>query len=185
MEEDINTMDSQQNTQTLEISPGTSLRLAREAIGLTPKDVANALYLTSEHISKIEADDYSGTLGLTFERGYLRSYARLVGLPEDDVIAAFNVLEVNEPQTVMPAGMYMKPITTKPKHLRWITSGVGLLLLLSLVVWWQNQSSIAPIQPQAFAEQSVPTTVNLSEADSNKQVTDTAQAEDAATDASA
>ena len=139
-------METEQTSTMNKLGPGASLREARELLGLAPKDVAQALYLTTEHILEIERDDYSRTLGLTFERGYLRSYARLVNLQEDQVIAAFNCLALTEAQDALPAGMYMKPITKKPLTLRWLSLSGILLLFVLLVLWWQNQNSIVAME---------------------------------------
>ena len=121
-------------------SPGMRLQRSREAAGLSVADVANALYLTSTHIERLEADEYTATVGLTFERGYLRSYARLLQLSEDDIIDEFNQLGLQEPEFEVPSGLYGKPITSKHFHYaRWIGIAAVIVLLLSLVIWWQEQ----------------------------------------------
>jgi cytoskeleton protein RodZ len=60
---------------------GQRLRTAREAKGLTHNDVAQRLRLPLRLIGRLEADDYSGMEQGVYLRGYLSSYARLVGVP--------------------------------------------------------------------------------------------------------
>jgi cytoskeleton protein RodZ len=60
---------------------GHRLRVAREAKGLTHNDVAQRLRLPLRLIGRLEADDYSGMEQGVYLRGYLSSYARLVGVP--------------------------------------------------------------------------------------------------------
>jgi len=60
---------------------GQRLRTAREAKGLTHGDVAQRLRLPLRLIGRLEQDDYSGMEEGVYLRGYLSSYARLVGVP--------------------------------------------------------------------------------------------------------
>ena len=60
---------------------GHRLRTAREAKGLTHSDVAQRLRLPLRLIGRLEQDDYSGMEEGVYLRGYLSSYARLVGVP--------------------------------------------------------------------------------------------------------
>jgi cytoskeleton protein RodZ len=60
---------------------GQRLRAAREAKGLSRNDVAQRLRLPLRLIGRLENDDYSGMEQGVYLRGYLSSYARLVGVP--------------------------------------------------------------------------------------------------------
>jgi cytoskeleton protein RodZ len=60
---------------------GQRLRVAREAKGLTHNDVAQRLRLPLRLVGQLERDDYTGMEQGVYLRGYLSSYARLVGVP--------------------------------------------------------------------------------------------------------
>ena len=60
---------------------GQRLRAAREAKGLSHSDIAQRLRLPLRLIGRLEEDDYSGMEQGVYLRGYLSSYARLVGVP--------------------------------------------------------------------------------------------------------
>jgi len=60
---------------------GQRLRTAREAKGLTHADVAQRLRLPLRLIGRLEDDNYAGMEQGVYLRGYLSSYARLVGVP--------------------------------------------------------------------------------------------------------
>ncbi len=123
------------------IGPGSQLRHAREAAGLSPMDIAKALHLTTAHIHKLENDDYKNTVGLMFERGYLRSYARMMHVSEEEIIHAFHSLGLQEAQVAAPTTLYSKPITNKQRHyVRWVTYLIGLGLFAVLIMWWQSQT---------------------------------------------
>ena len=60
---------------------GQHLVAARELRGWTRTDVASRLRLPVKLVERLECDDYAGMSDGVFLRGYLASYARLVGVP--------------------------------------------------------------------------------------------------------
>ena len=62
-------------------SMGQRLRTAREQRGWSCEEVASQLKLQARLIRRIEEDDYSGIAHAVYLRGYLTSYARLLGIP--------------------------------------------------------------------------------------------------------
>lgn len=71
-------------------NPGQQLQRAREAQGRTTRSVAASLNLAAGVIEALEEGDEANLPPSTFVRGYLRGYARLVGLDEDEIVAAYN-----------------------------------------------------------------------------------------------
>lgn len=71
-------------------SPGQLLRNGREAAGLSIEQVAEKLHLLQSVVSSLEKDSYERIRGDTFVRGYMRNYARLVGLDGDEVVGCYN-----------------------------------------------------------------------------------------------
>ncbi len=69
-------------------TPGSLLRHQRQHIGWTVDEIANALCLSPDLIRALEADDYTDMGGSTFILGYLRGYARLVGVDVEDAIVS-------------------------------------------------------------------------------------------------
>lgn len=65
-------------------SLGQRLRTARERRGWERAEVGARLKLPVKLIARLEEDDYEGLTQGVFLRGYLASYARLVGVPVDD-----------------------------------------------------------------------------------------------------
>jgi len=64
------------------------LKAAREAAGLSQDAVAQQLKLAPRQVRAIEEDDYARLPGRTFVRGFVRNYARLVGLDPEAVAQA-------------------------------------------------------------------------------------------------
>lgn len=109
---------------------GEVLRTAREAKGWSVPEVANRLRLMNRQIDAIESNDFAALGQPVFARGFVRNYARLLGLnPEamlltmrDDTLVA--PVEVGQTLSlVMPGNWFTS---------RWLIA--GLLMLLALVV---------------------------------------------------
>jgi cytoskeleton protein RodZ len=64
---------------------GQRLCAAREARGWSRADVASRLKLPLKLIGRLESDDYEGMTDGVFLRGYLGNYARLVGIPVEQI----------------------------------------------------------------------------------------------------
>ena len=130
-----NTMDD----QTAHESLGQFLKRMREAKQLSLEHVADRLHLSRQRIIDIENDDYKHTSAETYAKGYLRSYAKLLGLDPEDIIVAFDHARFatgivrNRPELIEE-----RPVTVSDSHMKWITYGIvaGLLLLVGL--WWRS-----------------------------------------------
>lgn len=83
-------------------SPGRRLRRARERRELTTAAVADALHLERRMVEALEAEDYDVLPPATFVRGYLRAYARHVGVPESEVVQAYDGLGLEEARPLTP-----------------------------------------------------------------------------------
>ena len=64
---------------------GQELAFAREAKGMSQEQIADILNLTLANVLALENDDYESLPGWTYVSGYLRAYARLLGLDSDSL----------------------------------------------------------------------------------------------------
>ena len=78
-------MSLDETTTAFVPSPGARLRAAREAAGMSQEDIATKLKLSVRQVTAIETGDWSALPERTFTRGFMRSYARLVGLDPESV----------------------------------------------------------------------------------------------------
>ena len=69
-------------------SPGAQLRRAREARGESVHEVAFALKLSPRQVDALERDDFDALPGMAFLRGFMRNYARYVGLDATPLLDA-------------------------------------------------------------------------------------------------
>lgn len=81
--------DKEEKAAVERSGPGAALREARESAGLTIEEVAEKLHLLQSVVSSLEKNCYSRIRGDTFVRGYLRNYARLLGIDGDEVVGSY------------------------------------------------------------------------------------------------
>lgn len=117
-----------EGTNSARLDLGARLKAAREARGLERKDVAQQLRLDVHVIEALEADDLARLPARTFVRGYLRNYARLVGLDEALVAEALPEAEATPAAALKRRHGYRGPLGG-PALGRWL----GYLFLLALL----------------------------------------------------
>ncbi|MDT0498710.1 DUF4115 domain-containing protein [Algiphilus sp. W345] len=74
---------------TPELSPGQTIRRARTDAGYAAEDFAAQLKLSRNMLEALENDDYATLREPVYVRGYYRKCAKLLNLPEDELIAAY------------------------------------------------------------------------------------------------
>ncbi len=123
---------------------GEWLRTAREAKGLSLKDVEDATRIRVRALAALERGDYEAlTGGEPQVRGFLRRYAAFLGLPPEEVISRYEQEVYGEegpppPSTAPKPSASLHTIEIRSPRLNPlpIVVGVGFLLLVGLVGWW-------------------------------------------------
>lgn len=128
------------------IGPGKQLQQAREALNLTPQEMAVRLHLHMNVINAIEAENYN-ELPPAYMRGYIRSYARIVGLEAEPLIDAYNKIARETPVIQPWAGKPSRPVRSHDKPVKAVTYLVIVILGGLLFVWWQNREGGWPELP--------------------------------------
>ncbi|PJG59434.1 cytoskeleton protein RodZ [Aeromonas cavernicola] len=120
--------------------PGQLLRDAREQLGWTREQVASRLHLRLTLIAAIESDTYDKHTSHTFIRGYLRTYAKLVGIPEETILAAYEKLGLTPPDNIdmqtFSRRSRQQANDSKLKVVTWLV--ILVLIGLSVAWWWQS-----------------------------------------------
>lgn len=113
--------------------PGKRLQEAREERHLSREEVARQLHQDVSIIQALEEDDYTRLPGQTYVLGYLRSYARLLKLPENEIVAAVQI-ERAETRDLLPENIdYDRPVRlTSRRHRTWLYVLLILLILAGL-----------------------------------------------------
>ncbi|NVZ51882.1 helix-turn-helix domain-containing protein [Pseudomonas sp. B6002] len=125
------------------VNPGETLRQARESNGWSLAEVALKLNLTSTSLANLEAGAFDKLPGHTFARGYIRAYAKLLGIDQATLVQEFDQFTGTDSQgsNVHGLGRIEEPVRVSHTILRI----VSLLLLIAVIgggfVWWQDQTS--------------------------------------------
>jgi cytoskeleton protein RodZ len=69
---------------------GEELRRLREEKGVSLRQVSDATHIGSRFLQAIESDNYSSLPGGIFNRGFVRSYARYLGMNEEQALLLYN-----------------------------------------------------------------------------------------------
>lgn len=122
-------------------SPGKQLIKAREALGLTQKQIADRLHLRLHSVQAVEQDALEEGVSVTFNKGYVRLYAKLVHLEAEPLLEAYDRIHKRDNQ---PAKLqsFSRRVTREAHDYRWnlVTIVVVILVLGSVVGWWIQQS---------------------------------------------
>lgn len=138
---------------------GARLRHAREQLGLSQQAVAERLCLKVSTVRDIEDDKAPADLASTFLRGYIRSYARLVHIPEDELLPMMAKQAPIRAAKVAPMQSFSLGKRRKKRD-GWLMSFTWLVLFvvigLSGAWWWQDhkaqQEEISTMADQSSAE---------------------------------
>src|SRR3989344_2061181 len=117
--------------------PGRLLHQARQDLRLAPEDVAQILHLSPKQIVALEKDDYKTLPGPTYVRGYLRSYAQLLGLSPEKVVEAYNSLTIPSKPILPPQSAPPTQITSSDHMVKAASIGVAAVVLGLVYLWWQ------------------------------------------------
>ncbi|RJT21557.1 cytoskeleton protein RodZ [Buttiauxella izardii] len=163
---------------------GERLRVAREELGLTQQAVAERLCLKVSTVRDIEDDTAPAELASTFLRGYIRSYARLVRIPEEELLPMMEKQAPIRAAKVAPMQSFSLGKRRKKRD-GWLMSFTWLILFVVVGLtgawWWQNhkaqQEEISTMADQSSAE--------LSASNSNSQSVPLNTGDSSTTDTSA
>lgn len=130
-------------------SLGDEFRVAREARGLSLSDVAEHLHIRSTYLQAIEEEDWPVIGAPVYIRGFIRTYARFLGVDPEHAIEAFNSTVPSAPPTKQwngggsatgsPSG------AGKPSILVWAAGVVALALVIYVGYgYYQLRMTAAP-----------------------------------------
>jgi len=138
-----------QNVVEFAESPGRRLRVQRQARGLEVERVAAQLHLRVPMVEALEQDRYHDLPGPVFIAGYLRNYARLLGLDPEPLIMAYRASNP-DPEPVelgfkpVPQQSIGHEITSAHVLMRLISVGLLAAVIAMVVLWWQNRVESLP-----------------------------------------
>ena len=129
---------------------GEQLRLAREARGVTLRQISDQTRISIRYLEAIEADNYKQLPGGIFNRSFIKAYAKQIGFDEKEAIEGYlrTAREQGEPDEVATSPyrshVYTDGNTRSPVVTLFLT--ILILAILSLAVyaavhWYQRREA--------------------------------------------
>ena len=151
---------------------GEQLRLAREARGITLREISEQTRISTRYLEAIESDDYKRLPGGIFNKSFIKAYAKYIGFDEKEALDAYT-------RTAREQGTSPDDVVSTPYQPRVYTDGntrsplVTLLLtflilaIISLGVyaamhWYQRREAADSNDAGAPAQQAGPQSVSQS-----------------------
>lgn len=130
------------------------LRQAREAAGMTQAGVAEQLFLTETFIRYMDAGEFHRLPKQAFVRGYLRSYARVVGLDGGQLVQLYDeAFRETLPDTPADVAVSVKENRFSGPVVLTGVIGMGIVLILVLLVWLltsdEDRADVGAMTPAA------------------------------------
>jgi cytoskeleton protein RodZ len=127
---------------------GARLKAARESKQLSPADVAAKLKLTARQIEALEREDFEHLPSEIFVRGFVRNYARLVGIEPESLIAPVDAqAEVSETITAPNAGLNVGTNGIRVWLIYPMIGGALFLILVAALYHWLRQGEDTLLAP--------------------------------------
>jgi cytoskeleton protein RodZ len=120
---------------------GDRLRAARLAAGIDLSDVATKTRVPLRHLQAIEGGDYGALPGSTYCVGFVKAFARVVGVDEESATSDLRseLRDLNLDQRAERIEYQVADATRLPsKTLAWVAAAVALLVLVGFGVWRNN-----------------------------------------------
>ena len=107
---------------------GQYLKRQREARRMSLEEVSRSTRVPMSSVERIEADQFDELPGEVFVRGFLKSYARSVGVSTEEVLARYTASR-------RVAWVTPLPISSPPKPARGRRYGVAIAFVLLLILF--------------------------------------------------
>jgi transcriptional regulator with XRE-family HTH domain len=156
---------------------GDELRREREIRGISLKEIADATKISKRFLEAIERNDHKTLPAPVFTRGFVREYARYVGLSAEDMVNRYNFAASRDDRIEKPPDVQKYPqtpvrdITPKPPPKRGIPSTFALinrnlfalvLIIAALVsvAWWAVQHKRSDVDGATDTATTIPLTTH-------------------------
>ncbi|MDQ6929739.1 MAG: DUF4115 domain-containing protein [Candidatus Eremiobacteraeota bacterium] len=115
---------------------GERFRAAREARGLSLSEVAEQIRIRSVYLAEIESENWSAIGVPVYIRGFLRTYARFLGLDAEEAVAEFNKTAEGAPVadgTGLSGAAWSDGPQRNLSPLLWIATGIAVVLVAFVI----------------------------------------------------
>ncbi len=105
----MQTQKENNGNDKMSLTLGEKLRQAREERGISLSDVAEQTRISGQYIESIENDDYRSLPGGIFNKGFVKSFAKYVGLDEQEALQDYANLTASQGNQVVDEQKTYRP----------------------------------------------------------------------------
>lgn len=131
--------ESEQVTQDQPaVSIGETLKNLREERNLTVTEIAGSLHLDPRIIELLERDAFEELPAGIFVRGYIRNYAKQLGVDPERLIGIYDETGYEEEPEIIPEVKHPRETSSSDKPVKAFSYLLTLILVILLIAWWQS-----------------------------------------------
>jgi len=142
------------DNQSKDVRIGEALRKAREAASYSIAYVAGQTHLKEEVIIALENDQFDQLPSDVFVKGYIRSYAKLLEIDAQGLLAGYPENRVLKSETIVHQIKKAKKLNSSSVDPIVIWSSVTVVVILAglLMTWWVYQEDSDPVELASVVE---------------------------------
>lgn len=161
---------------------GVALRQAREARGFSLAEVAHTLKLTPRQIEAIENENLSQLPGIAFARGFIRNYARFLGLDPSPLLERLDLpAQIQDvrlaPESNAEGAVPSEPAGYRSQSMMPAVLAVVLIVGVGFAAWYFDFGKLIGTRPLNRTEPATSASDSLFPPQSDETAVVTAQAE--------
>ncbi|MBC54571.1 MAG: hypothetical protein CMQ34_12130 [Gammaproteobacteria bacterium] len=141
-------------------TPGSLLLAQRETLELSLQHVADELNLTMHYVRALESDSYDKLPGDVFAKGYIRSYARLLGLDPDQMLEIYREFTTHKLARKEEA-IKRHARRRMDKNRPWIIFSGVAFVVVAIVLWLLSTGNEAETASADMTREAVSVTGNI------------------------
>lgn len=121
----------------MSVTLGEKLRQAREERGITISEVAEQTRISGLYLACIENDDYRTLPGGIFNKGFVKSFAKYVGVDEQEALQDYARLVANQDNEIVDEPKTYRPqvLTDERNSTSNLPTIIIAVLILGLMTW--------------------------------------------------
>jgi cytoskeleton protein RodZ len=141
---------------------GDRLRREREMRGITLDEITESTKVSRRHLEALEGEHFDQLPGGVFNKGFVRAYARFLGIDEDRAVADYSAAsnELPEPENKFPLDIHMKPdpeLNPRRSYLPLVFAVAALVgVLVGYAFWVKSKSHTSETAENASQSSPVP-----------------------------
>lgn len=123
---------------------GDKLKREREMRGVTLDEISESTKIARRHLEALESEDFASLPGGVFNKGFVRAYARFIGIDEEEAVADYSTVnsEAPAPEDQFPLEVHEKPnreLNPRKSQLPMIAAAIALVLVVAGSFMWRSR----------------------------------------------